>query len=305
MRDSMSIYVKMIFVTLFWGGTFVAGRIASQTLAPAVSAFGRFAVASLFLLVLLALREKLWSRLTVRQIVLVIGGGLTGILAYNLLFFSGLKLIEANRASLIVALNPTVIMLAAAMLGMERLTPQRIAGLLIALLGVAIVLSEGNLAAISSSIGPGELLIGGCVLSWSAYTLIGRAVVKDLSPLFFTTYSSLAGGLGLLIPASSNLGEGLTMGLVPWMAVIYLGFFGTVLGFVWYYDGVKAIGPTRASIFINLVPAWAVMLSALILGENIVLATLIGGVVIIIGVTLTNLSRGKASVPDATEAATP
>jgi drug/metabolite transporter (DMT)-like permease len=289
MGNSPRLYLKLVLVTLFWGGTFIAGRIASAALAPAPGAFGRFVVAALFLVAVLWSRRGGWPKLDRGQWGLILAGGLTGIVLYNLFFFSGLRLIEANRASLIVALNPIMIMLSAGLLGMERLTGRRLLGALIALAGVAVVLTRGDFSALGGSIGLGEVLIFGCVFSWSAYTLIGRKLVGALSPLVVTTYSVLAGCAGLFFLAAPDLGQFRTAPLEVWLAIAFLGIFGTGLGFVWYYDGVKAIGPSRAGVFINLVPGWAVLLSVLLLGERIVPATLIGGVVIVAGVTLANL----------------
>ena len=72
------------------------------------------------------------------------------------------------------------------------------------------------------------------------------------------------------------------------LSVLYLGAVGTVLGFVWYYEGVVAIGPARTAVFNNLVPVFGVALSALLLGEPILLSMVIGGALVIGGVTLTN-----------------
>ena len=73
-----------------------------------------------------------------------------------------------------------------------------------------------------------------------------------------------------------------------WICIFYLGFFGTVLGFVWYYEGIKKIGPTRASLFINFVPITAIILAFLILKEPITLSLFIGTVFVCSGVYLTN-----------------
>lgn len=297
MKNSPVLYLKLVLVSLFWGGTFIAGRLASAELEPALGAFGRFVVASLFLVAVLWGRQRGWPKLRRSQWLLVLAGGLTGIVLYNLFFFSGLRLIEANRASLIVALNPIMIMLSAGLLGMERLTGRRILGALIALAGVSLVLTRGDYSALAGSIGLGEVLIFGCVFSWSAYTLIGRRLVGELSPLVVTTYSVLAGCAGLFLLASPYLGQAAQAPLNVWLAIAYLGVFGTGLGFVWYYDGVKAIGPGRAGVFINLVPGWAVLLSALLLGETIVPATLLGGLVIVAGVTLANLPQRSKQLP--------
>jgi drug/metabolite transporter (DMT)-like permease len=293
MSKKTVLYLKLVLVTLFWGGTFLTGQITSKAISPALGAFGRFAVASIFLTLTLFLRERKLPRPDSKQVVLIIAAAATGIVAYNLFFFSGLKLIETNRASLIVALNPVVIMSMAALIGIERLNLRRVIGIIVALLGVAIVLTRGELTEIQANVGRGELFILGCVLSWSLFTMIGRQRMDGLSPLVITTYASIIGSIGLLIPAASQLPELVSAGWPVWLSIAYLGVFGTGLGFVWYYDGVREIGPTRAGIFINLVPVWAMLLGVLFLNEEILTATLLGGAFIIVGVTITNLAHSR------------
>ena len=69
---------------------------------------------------------------------------------------------------------------------------------------------------------------------------------------------------------------------------MYLGAFGTVIGFVWYYEGVKAIGPARTAVFNNLVPVFGITLGAVLLGEPVLLSMIVGGLLVIAGVSLTN-----------------
>ena len=71
-------------------------------------------------------------------------------------------------------------------------------------------------------------------------------------------------------------------------ALVYLGAVGTVIGFVWYYEGVKAIGPARTAVFNNLVPVFGIGLGALMLGEPILISMVVGGILVITGVLLTN-----------------
>jgi drug/metabolite transporter (DMT)-like permease len=72
--------------------------------------------------------------------------------------------------------------------------------------------------------------------------------------------------------------------------ILYLGFFGTVLGFFWYYEGIRAIGPSRASGFINFVPVSGVFFGWLILDETVNLSLLAGAVMVMAGVYFTNCS---------------
>lgn len=295
MKSEPILYIKLILVSVFWGGTFIAGRVATRSMDPLTIAFSRFLVASVFLSFYLTTRDYGWVVPDLRETILLTAAGMTGIVAYNLLFLNGVKLIEANRASLIVALNPALIMVAAGLLGMEKFTRERLLGIPLALFGVSIVLTNGDYSNIAAGLGKGEVLILGCVLSWVTYTILGRVLVQGLSPLVVTTYSSIAGCLGLMIPAALRLRGGIDVD--PWavVAVLFLGIFGTTLAFVWYYEGVQQLGPTRAGVYINLVPGWGVLLSALILGERIVPTSLLGGIIIVGGVLLTNRRRPPRS----------
>jgi drug/metabolite transporter (DMT)-like permease len=73
-----------------------------------------------------------------------------------------------------------------------------------------------------------------------------------------------------------------------WVAIAYLGICGTVLGFVWYYEGISKIGAVKTSVFNNLIPVFAMILSVLILGEEIETYALAGSILVIGGVFLIN-----------------
>ena len=81
------------------------------------------------------------------------------------------------------------------------------------------------------------------------------------------------------------------LGWQVWASIVYLGAFGTVVAFVWYYQGVRAIGPSRAAVFNNLVPAFGVVLSFILLGEEILVSMVVGGVVTALGVSLANRTK--------------
>jgi drug/metabolite transporter (DMT)-like permease len=128
------------------------------------------------------------------------------------------------------------------------------------------------------------------ITSWAAYTLIGRSMLKGLTPIAATTYAAMWGLAFLAVGAAFEFSgvDWSKFGGQVGAAIFYLGAFGTVIGFVWYYEGVKAIGPSRTAVFNNLVPAFGITLAALLLGEPILVSMVAGGVLAVIGVTLTN-----------------
>ncbi|OWY69099.1 EamA family transporter [cyanobacterium TDX16] len=289
----MTTYIKLVLTAIIWGGTFVAGRIVVQTMEPFTAAFFRFVVASSCLLILTQKIEKRFPQFPKSQFIPVVLLGLTGIFSYNAFFFLGLQTVPASRAALIVALNPTFIALGAALFFQEKFNCLKLMGIITSLIGAAIVISKGQIInLLRGSLGWGEVLIFGCVLSWVAYTLIGKSVMSSLSPLATTTYACIVGTIALLIPA---LFEGIVQNfmqfpLSAWLGILYLGVLGSAIGFSWYYEGVAAIGATKASIFINLVPVSAIAFAALLLQEPITVSLVLGGILVVVGVFFTNKS---------------
>ncbi|MEJ2038959.1 MAG: DMT family transporter, partial [Desulfosarcinaceae bacterium] len=266
------IHLKLLLTAIFWGGTFIAGRMLAGHVHPVSASFLRFAIASACLLMVLykthgrvpALPRRLWLPTLLL--------GLTGVFAYNILFFAGLQSVPASRASIIIANNPVMIALGAALLFKHRLGPIKSLGVLISVCGAIVAISRGQvLSLFSGGIGPGDWLIFGCVLSWVSFSLIGKTVLNSIPPLVAITYAAIFGSLLLLVPAllSGLAGSLASYRLLDWVSMAYLGVFGTVMGFVWYYEGIEQIGPTRAGLFINFVPLSAIVMAHVILREPI------------------------------------
>ena len=287
----MVVYVKLLLTAVFWGGTFIAARVVTQNVGPFSASFLRFAIASLFLVFITKKLEGGLPRLKKHQIIPVILLGMTGVFAYNVFFFLGLKTVTAGRASVIIAMNPIFIALFAHLLFKEQLSRINVTGILLCVTGAIVVISEGNpLAVLQGGLGRGELYILGCVVSWVLYSLTGKHTMKEISPLAAVTYSCLIGGAMLFAPACM---EGLFTDVagyrtVDWLGITYLGFFGSVLGFTWFYEGIQKIGASRAAVFINFVPVSAVILAFFLLRETLGISLVTGGAMVIGGAYLTN-----------------
>ncbi len=291
--------IKLILVAIIWGGTFIAGRVVTAEMPSASAALWRYVVASGALLVALLGLEHALPSLSPRQWIGIALLGATGVFAYNLCFMQGLKTVPASRASLIIALNPAMTAVGAAVFLKEHLTRRKIVGIVLALLGAATVITHGRPAAVlDGAVGVGEVLIAGCVVSWVAYTLIGKRMLADLSPLAASTYAAWAGTLML---ALATLASGETLlpphaSIAAWIGIAFLGVLGTAVAFVWYYEGLLELGAARAAVFINLVPVSAVALGVLLLGEALEPATIVGGVLVIAGIAM--LNRNVAVKPN-------
>jgi len=298
--DLRLVYSKLMLVAIIWGGTFIAGRVAANEMPAPTAALWRYLIACGALLLLSWRLEGGLPVLSRQQWVGVILLGMTGVAAYNLLFMFGLERVPASRGSLIMAFNPVATLLGAALFLGEPLTRYRVAGILLALLGVAIVLGHGHpLQLFTGHVGVGEVALLGCAMAWATYTLLGKRILQGLSPLAATTYAALT-GVAILAIAAALSGDLIVpqASLIGWICLAYLGVFGTAVAFVWFYDGVKVLGPARTAVFINLVPVAAVTLGVLLLGEPLEMSMLSGGALVILGVFIIN--RPTPPAPAAT-----
>lgn len=294
--DSRWVYFKLVGVAALWGGTFIAGRWIAAALPHFTLAALRFWAAFLILAPLLWWQERRWPAFRGRDWGFALALGISGLVLYNLFFFGALERISASRTALVVALNPVLTALLLAIVLRQRLELHRWIGIFTALLGVCVVLARGDLTAITARMTQGEWLMIGGALCWAVYSVIGRDALSGEgapSPLALTTLTTLCGALllSLGIPFEWQSWQLSDLRWDVWAGILYLGIGGTALAFVWYSDGLRAIGPARTTVFNNLVPVFGVMFGSLILREPVLVSMWIGGAIAVLGVSLTNWSR--------------
>ena len=282
----------------------IAGRVIATDVPVLTAAAIRIAIAASVLLVILRSQGPL-PRVSRSQLMAIGAMGLTGVCIFNLFFFSALQSIAASKGALIVALIPVLTALVMALVLKEALSAQRWVGIVLALFGVSLVVTGGDPILLSeylrSILGTGEGLMLLAALGWVTYTVISRVAIKGLSPLAASTYAALVGFVLLVLALAVT--EAVTLPNAPqawnldWLnlknvaALIYIATFGTALPYVWFVQGVQQLGPARTAIYINLTPVFGVSLGFIVLGEAIDWSMLIGGLIVIAGVTLTTRSK--------------
>ena len=288
-------YFKLIAAMFMWGGTWIAGRIIAQEVAaPLAVASLRFVLAGL---VVAAFAVSSGRRLPLpagkQEWGVMAALAFTGVFLYGLCFFYGLQHLAAGRGALVVALNPVMVALLAWLFGQEKMSVAKGLGIAIAMAGCLTVIGNGDpFALLQGSVGPGEWLILGCALSWASYTFIGRRVSQTLPALAVTLYASLLGALFLGIAAvfQGDIAPA-EWSLRVWASMCFLAIFGTAMAYTWFTSAVHQIGVARASVFINLVPVFAVLQAAVLLDERLGLSVLAGGLLVIAGVWLTSYRK--------------
>jgi drug/metabolite transporter (DMT)-like permease len=245
---------------LVWGGQFVVGKSALQTINAFPLSTVRYALAAvLWLLVLVVLEGRGSLRLDGRGWRLFWLGSL-GFAGFNLFAYTGLAHARPETASLIVALGP--LLTALVLWHRTKVRPARATFVLlgVALLGVALVVSAGHPSSIlHGALGWGEVLVLAGVLSFILYSL-GAAEFASYSPL---RYTALTASLGWLTIAGATL-VAIATGLVAapttaqltsvWPQIAYLAIPGAFVAVLTWNAAIKAIGPQNAVLFSNLIP---------------------------------------------------
>ncbi len=281
------IYIKLILVAIMWGGTFIATKMVSHVFGSFTGASYRYFVALLFMVPILLVKDPKAFKVTKKQLFQLSLLGATGIFAYSFFFFTGLRMVKASHGALIVALNPVLVMLISSSIGKERISRIKIIGLLLSIVGTAIVIARGDLFDLFTMFTWGDAFMLGCPISWALYTFFAKDALKFATPLQASTWAVVIGLAMILffVPFETYPTK---VDWTIWLAIVYLGICGSVLGFVWYYEGIKEIGPVKTSIFNNLIPIFAVMFSVVFLNETIHDYMWYGSALVISGVYIIN-----------------
>ncbi|WP_368504190.1 DMT family transporter [Alkalihalophilus sp. As8PL] len=281
------IYAMLTLATATWGSAFIAGKLAIESFEPSTIAFLRFLGAAILLFPIMWLLEKNRPKPTKKDWGMFALLGLTGIAIYNICFFLASKHAPVIKSSLFIAANPMLIVLLSGVFLKEQITKKQIIGLILALSGVVLIVTEGNIQIITQfQFEPIDLILLGAVISWALYSVLGRVVLKKYSPIVSTTYAVAFGTLFLLPFSLAEQPWDAISHASPtaWLSIAHMSVLVTVVSFIMYYYGIQQIGAAKASIFINVMPVSAVIMATLFLGEAFTSSAMVGALLVLSGV---------------------
>ncbi|MBK5262120.1 MAG: DMT family transporter [Peptostreptococcaceae bacterium] len=288
MKKNRKIYLLMVFAALCWSGAFIAGKLSVPYIPPFTLTFLRFLFATIILYVIkkkVRIGENyLFKR---EDLPVFLFTGIVGMVFYHAFFFTALKYTTAINSSIIAAMNPIFTVIIAYLFVKQKITKRMLLGIVISFAGVVLTITSGKLdLIITLNFNRGDILMLTAVISWAAYSVFSKSKGGHIPAMALTYYSFLVCTI-VCIP--------LVIWDKPWewihhvpfsalWAVLYMSLFASVIGYLIQQIAIKEIGPSRTSIFINLVPVFSIVLSVLILGETLELIKIFTAAVIIIGV---------------------
>ena len=289
--------VSLLVLSIFsWGSVFPVSKLVLGQMTENSLVVWRFTIAALCLMICLLVKRQRWPQLSIRQYAWVLLISLIGVGGFNLLLFTGVKQTAATNGALVMALSPLVTALMVAALSRKWLNRTQTLSLAIGLSGVLLVITKGSWQALAQfQFNQGDLTIIAAMLLWSAYTTASQKVAGWLPLLPFTLVSMLAGDAFILAFNATQgdihpVTELLSLPLQGIMAVIYIGVFGTVVGYVFFLNAVQRLGSATAALFFNLIPVCAA-LTAVIMGQKVTAVQVGGMAIVLCGLMLPQLLK--------------
>lgn len=303
MKGIDGIHGLLFTVPVFWGTSYVAAKLGMLDLMPLNLAILRFSLAALlFGSILLA--KRCW-RIAWRDLPQFFLLGFVAISFFYYLHYQALQYTTSTNAGLLMATSPVFVLLLCMLKNREEVTSRSVLGICLAFSGVMLVITRGDFSGIyQARTLPGDLLVAVNALMWAWVTLRGKYVLEKYSPFTAMAYIHICGAL-LLLPfafirtpaAPILLGEQLPG--IHWMTVgvvVYLAVCCSVYSyFMWYY-GVSRLGAVRTAVYNYFTPLIASLTGYLLFQEVLSGYVLGGGVLVILGVWLTNHCRSGESL---------
>jgi drug/metabolite transporter (DMT)-like permease len=288
-------HIKAIFKALFavtvWGASFVATKISLLYISPSAVVWLRFSMGVVVLGLAVWLtgqfslpRGKDWGYFAIL--------GFLGISFHQWLQSTGLVTAQATTTAWIITSTPIFIAILGFMVLQEKLAGYQIAGIFLATFGVLLVVTKGNLSSLTTGrFGtPGDFLVLISAVNWAIFSTLSRSGLKKHPSTLMMFFVMGFGWVftSILFLAGSGVHE---IPIIPWdgwIALIFLGVFCSGIAYIFWYDALKVLPVAQTGAFLYIEPIVTVIVAAILLGEAVLLATLLGGITILAGVWLVN-----------------
>lgn len=282
-------YLKILVAMCIVGSSVVVGKLIVQDIPIFIACVLRFFIASMVLVPLLILKEGVLA-LTKKEWLILCSQAICGVFLFNIFMLYGLKYTSAITAGVITSTLPAVIGILSFIFLNERLTKKKSIGIFLAVLGVlSINVFSSDSGQMSSLIG--SLLVFGAVLGEALFIIFGKLLSNRLSPLTISTMMSVFGFI-MFLPFAiyeakefsfSNISVG------GWMNILYFGIVVTVIAFLLMYQGLKTASASSAGILTSVLPVSSLILSVLILKEELMYTHFLGMLLVIVAIVLISI----------------
>ncbi|SDG95261.1 EamA family transporter [Desulfosporosinus hippei] len=292
-KESTGLAVSLILISTFGFSLYpILGKVVFGGGAGLSTVlFVRFSIASLVFWAITIWREG-FPRMPLKTWLILWGMGGVGYSMMAGLYISSVLYIPASLAALLLYAYPVIVTIIAVLTKQEEFSLLKLAGLIIATFGLVLVLG----IALEGINYLGVILALSAAFVYSFYIIVGNKLLKTTTPLVSTSVISTSaaftyGLIGLPIGGTTwNLSWG------TWLGIGGIVLFSTILAMLTFFEGMKRMGPTSASIISTTEPVMTVILAVVIFNENITLLQAVGGGFVIVGGILAILTPARKRI---------
>ncbi|MBG9472354.1 DMT family transporter [Priestia megaterium] len=273
----------------FWGVSFVSTKAVLDKLDPYTLLVLRFGIGALFLLVLLVLKRYPLN-IPLKYIPHLIVLGILGVFVHQVIQATALLTINASAAGWIISFSPVFTIILSVFFLHEKMTVLKASGMIVAIIGVLLVTTASNQQPFQPSINVGYLLMILSTLNWAIYSVLLKRLHIQLPSLVVTFYMCLI-GFTLTTPflVRSRGWEMIPfLTSVEWAHLLFLGVFVSGVAYWYWAKALEVLEASQVSVFLYLEPLATLITAILLLKEKIIPVSILGGVIIIMGVILVN-----------------
>ncbi len=277
----------LILMATIWGVNYAVVKFAGLAFGALAFTWMRVLIATLTLIVAVLLQRKKWpSRADALRL---LGLGVLGNGVYQLLFVFGVSRTRVGSAALILASAPAFIALLSWSRGVEKIRAPAWGGIALSVGGVGVVMLGSVAGASPKGSMVGALIVFCAVLCWSTYTVGLQPFTHRVDPVQLSALTMVGGMFPLLLatPFAVSRIASAHASAAAWWCVGYSSVISIGVAYLFYYRGLRVLGPTRTAMYSNLQPIVAILTGWAALGETPTVWQLIGTVLIIGGLILT------------------
>ncbi|NHJ14949.1 MAG: DMT family transporter [Candidatus Thorarchaeota archaeon] len=291
-------WLAIIFITAVWASSLIMAKIVfAENMTPIVFVALRYTIACPVLSVpVLFTRRRSNAQYPVElNWRVLLAAGLSGPFISQALQYLGLSITTASDALLLLNLSPVFAVLLALPILDERITGGKAAGLFLATMGaILIVMNPAPVDPLfDATRALGDLVVILSTFFFAVNGIAGKIAVKTMDSISVTFYSTLFAVPFIWLTAAilEDVTVILRLSLLSWAVVIWVGIVNTALAFMLYYESMRYIEASKVQIALNLIAVWGVAMSFLVLHEAILPLQILGGIVTILGVIITQKAR--------------
>ncbi len=283
----MNIYVVMLIQQLIASGTHLIAKTVTRDVDPMSLTFIRGVIAAGVLSVIFIIREKK-IRIQKEDYLLVIWISFIAIPINQFFYLYGMKFTLAANGALLYATTPAFVLVFSRFLLGESLTKYKVLGVAVAFIGVSIVIFERGVD-FSSDYFFGNVMILIAVVAWSLYGIQGKKLIAKYGAFHVSSLTVMCGAILFVPPGVASLTwfDVTTISASNWIGILYLALGTSVVSYILWYYAIGKYDTTKVAVFANAQPIFTAILAVIILGQPLTSTFVIGGVITIAGVLLT------------------